>query len=662
MTRSPLEWRLTNGAFGAWNGLAEDDFRPRLKRSPSQWASEVRIMPVGGPISGSQTVRWENQFMSHAVEQMDSADDPNVRMVVIWEGVRDGKTASCLNVMGRTVTDDPGGIFSVHPTDDDVAKFSNDDVEPMIELCLSEYFVEKKSRDSGRTINYKKFKGGSIRIVNAGSITKFRGSTVKVLCIHEADGYASKESIYKAINRTQGLSDAIIFIESTGTIAPTVKDDGTLIYNSVIHEFYDQGDQRKWFCKCPTCRAMQWLKYAQIQARDGDKRRAAYYCEHCDEGYGEAGWRRMAASGIWYPTAGLSLDDQKEIEKSYRDAQPKQPEVRSYWRNGFNSLLPKGKGYATKLHQFLAEGEAAKSSVESLKTWTNEIAAELWNPAAEGEPPPEWKPVFDRREDYATERGKIIVPKGALVITVGVDVHKNRLEVDWGAYGRREEYWGLLHNVLPGEVQDDEVWKELEKELRREFQHELGAKIGLSLGLVDAGKWPEWIYRFLHLLRAKGSPVAGKIRACRGSAQFPHPLIDQRYKSIAKQLKGHWIGGDEAKDLIYSRLRLEPEEDGSLPDGWRHYPKSYDQVHFEQLTSERVTIEYIRGEEVRRYKNEDKSRNEALDCEVYGLAAFRLRRWNFDAIEAELTQRAEPEAQPKKIVKKRNDSGYWNWR
>src|SRR4051812_4805143 len=87
------------------------DYAPRVKRKPSVWAPEVRIMPIGGPISGNHTVPYDHRYMPHCVEQMDAADDPSVRMVVIWAGVRDGKTAGCLNIIGRTVTDDPGGIF-----------------------------------------------------------------------------------------------------------------------------------------------------------------------------------------------------------------------------------------------------------------------------------------------------------------------------------------------------------------------------------------------------------------------------------------------------------------------------------------------------------------------------------------------------------------------
>ena len=84
-----------------------------------------------------------------------------------------------------------------------------------------------------------------------------------------------------------------------------------------------------------------------------------------------------------------------------------------------------------------------------------------------------------------------------------------------------------------------------------------------------------------------------------------------------------------------------PADDGALPDGWRHFPQSYSEEFFKQLTAEKVRIEYIRGQEVRRYRNEERVRNEALDLSVYNLGAFRLRQWNFDAIAEDLEAQAK---------------------
>ena len=74
---------------------------------------------------------------------------------------------------------------------------------------------------------------------------------------------------------------------------------------------------------------------------------------------------------------------------------------------------------------------------------------------------------------------------------------------------------------------------------------------------------------------------------------------------------------------------------------------------FQQLTVEKATVEYKKGEEQRRFKNAEKARNEALDCSVYEMAAFRLRQWNFDAIEAKIIE--EGQEKPKEAEKPKEE-------
>jgi phage terminase large subunit GpA-like protein len=602
------------------------------KRRPSIWASEERkIAPGQSPLSSGRIIKYDHAVMPHCVEPMDAADDPAINKIVLWWPIRDGKTIGvCCNIIGRTVTDDPGNIYSVHPIKDDVDRFSTGDIEPMIEVCLSDYFVEKRSRDPGRTITFKKFIGGWLRIVNAGSLTKFRGTSVKVLLLHELDAL-DPEAIFKAFGRTTGFSDAIIVMESTGTIAPTYDQDGKIIYHSNIHEAYDQGDKRKWFCPCRKCDVLQWLKYDQLWFPSGRMDKAVYLCERCEADHNEAQWRRMQADAKWFPTAGLTSAQGADILSNHHRARAVDRTVRSYWRNGFNSLLPTSKGYKTKLHQFVAEGEGAKTSVTRLMIWKQEIAAELWDPSTEGEAPPPWKPIFDRREDYG-----LIVPEGGLFLTAFIDCQLNRLEVGWRAWGYNEESWGMDHVVLDGHVRDQEVWMALRQELSRRWEHALGCQIKLGMSFVDGGHYAEDVYRFMQGLARNPVPgVTGRCRASKGVGQHGYPVIDRKWRTVAKALKGYHIGTWEAKDRIYERLRMEPEEN-DMREGRMHFNQWFDEEYFKGLTVETVTITYERGQEVRKYVNPQQQRNEPLDIEVGNLAAVRLHPKNFDALKAEL--------------------------
>ena len=72
-----------------------------------------------------------------------------------------------------------------------VTDLSGDVIDPMIAATpeIRSLVVEKKSRDSGNTLDYKRFPGGSLYVVNAGSRSKSRGMAAKVVLLHEVDAY-----------------------------------------------------------------------------------------------------------------------------------------------------------------------------------------------------------------------------------------------------------------------------------------------------------------------------------------------------------------------------------------------------------------------------------------------------------------------------------------
>lgn len=236
---------------------------------------------------------------------------------------------------------------------------------------------------------------------------------------------------------------------------------------------------------------------------------------------------------------------------------------------------------------------------------------------------------------------------GGLILTAFVDVQLNRLEVTWRAHGRRSESWGMDHVILDGAVRHKEVWQKLRVELQRKFQHASGSEMRLSMGLIDGGHYAEDVYVFFRDLGQNPiEGVSGKLKASKGIGRHGHPIIDKVWRTVAKNLKGYHIGTWEAKDRIYERLRMDmPTEEElnqgapSVPEGWMHFNKRFEEEYFRQLTVEQVVIKWSKGEEIRSYINPNKQRNEGLDLEVGCLAAFSLRRWNFDLIEAELLER-----------------------
>jgi phage terminase large subunit GpA-like protein len=679
---SALTAQLTQQAHAYFLEDWETDFAPRVVRPVSRWARECRIVTAGtSPLAPVHDIPYAQteHYSPHLAEIMDSIDDPTVRILVYWGARRDGKTDLSKNVIGRTITDCPANIYDIHPTADNAALYSTTDLDPFLDTCCKGYVVEKKSRDTGRTIEFKKFKGGFLRVFSAESIAKFHGTSVDKVLIHEADKVAA-EAIEKAMGRTTGFPNATIYIESTGTLAAEIDaKTGKKIYRSNIEAAYDQGDQRNWFCQCRKCGMLQRLWFDQIQYPKNHIEKAYYICERCNAEHSPAQWRDMAAGGRWYPIAGLDKDQLRDIEHTHHLARAIDPTVRSYWRNCYASLLPHHSAFSSKLHEFVAIGMKAQAGkLEAKKIWIQEDKAELWSPEEEGEIPPAWKPIYDAREDYG-----LVIPQGGLYLTAFVDCQLNRLEAGWRAWGRGEESWGMDHVPLAGNVRSREVWQALALELTRPWKHKSGNEIRLGMAFIDGGKWPDEVYNFFVMVAAYFAPqhprhldakeffkgidgariqqLAGHVRASKGFGQHGHAIVNRKMMTVGKVLKGHHIGTWEAKDRIYERLRhttsdtpkIDPAGNGSPPatdivagskiagSSRIHFNLRYTEEYFQQLTAEQVTIVYDKGLEIRKYENPKRVRNEALDIEVGNLAAYHLHPHNLDQLEEQLAFKQE---------------------
>ncbi|MET0163659.1 MAG: terminase gpA endonuclease subunit [Vicinamibacterales bacterium] len=76
------------------------------------------------------------------------------------------------------------------------------------------------------------------------------------------------------------------------------------------------------------------------------------------------------------------------------------------------------------------------------------------------------------------------------------------------------------------------------------------------------------------------------------------------------------IGVDSAKELIYARLRIDKPG-----PAYMHFPDTYHEDYFDQLSAERVVTKYHHGH-ARRIWVKMRPRNEALDCRVLNVAAL----------------------------------------
>jgi len=281
--------------------------------------------------------------------------------------------------------------------------------------------------------------------------------------------------------------------------------------------------------------------------------------------------------------------------------------------------------------RFLSAHEAQEQgNNEPMKTFINTSLGETWEEKGESVAA---DPLMARRENYEADA----LPWRVLHLTAGVDVQDDRVEVEvigWRAEKRNqpEESWGVEVIVLNGNPARPEIWNDLDEILRREWVTEDGRRLRLGAVAIDSGgHFTNEVYKFC------ASKIGRKIYAVKGMSGT-RPIWPPRAGG-SKKYKGNkvWIVGvDTAKDAIYSRLRIVEEG-----PGYCHFPMSYGQDFFKQLTSEKIQTRFSKGHPIREWHKPAGMRNEALDRRAYALAALYSR-----AIPWEILVRSAPSEPP----------------
>ena len=361
-----------------------------------------------------------------------------VRRVVFMKAAQVGATEAGNNWIGFCMHRAPGPFLAVQPTVDLAKRLSQQRIDPLIEESpdLREVVMPSRSRDSGNTILAKRFPGGQLILTGANSAVGLRSMPARWVFLDEVDAYPGDidgegDPIALAEARTNSFGHrSKIFMAST----PTIKG------LSRIEREWELSDQQRYHVPCPHCGALQWLKFERLRwelgtARDGRlhlralrgaDRRAA---QDRDDGRGE-----RAPPGM--PTAAPDVLAEAPRRGHRRGSTSRGSTRRSGGSPGRTSP---------------ATGRRAQGNDAALKTMKKTVFGETWQERGEA---PDWQRLYERREDGALGA----VPEGALVLTAGADVQRDRIEIDVWGWGRGLRSWLVDHIVLEGDVARPEVW------------------------------------------------------------------------------------------------------------------------------------------------------------------------------------------------------------
>ena len=312
----------------------------------SEWADQNRVLSSETSASPGKWVTYSFQK-----EMMDAFSDPLVEQVVIMSGSQLGKTEILLNVLGYHIDLDPSPIMIIQPTLTMAGTFSKNRITPMIRDSkkLSNKVKDPRSRDSGNTVYSKSFTGGSLDLIGSNSPSSASSRPVRILLCDEVDRYSTATTEGDIIGlgkrRTSNFFNRKIGMVST----PTIKG------NSRIQQFYEQGDQRRFYVRCPDCNDETLLEWKDVhfQKDNGILKDANIVCKGCGSAWDDSKRVHAISNGYWKPNAEFNG-------------------TRSFWISGLYSMWNSTYEQANYFHQ-------AKDLPETLRVFVNTVLAETWD-------------------------------------------------------------------------------------------------------------------------------------------------------------------------------------------------------------------------------------------------------------------------------------------
>ncbi len=551
--------------------------RPEPPIAVSDWADSHRMLPH----TAAEPGRWRTARTPYLREIMDTLSTGSAyERVVMMKGAQTGGTEAGLNWLGYIIHNAPGLVMLVQPSLDMVRRNTVTRIDPLIAAspALQELVSAPRSRDAGNSLFRKSFPGGQLVMTGANSAIGLRSTPVRYLFLDEVDGYPGDadgegDPVALAIQRTATFRGRRkILMVST----PTLKG------YSRIEAAFLESDQRLYHVPCLHCGDMAPITWARIRWPEGRRQDAFLICEACGGVHHEHDKPQLLEAGDWRPTA----------DSDGRTAGFHLSALYSPWETWAEIAIEHGK---------------VRKDPPRLQVWVNTKLGESWEDQA-GETVPA-DPLMARREVWGAG-----MPDGAAVLTAGVDVQGDRIEVQIVGWGRDEEAWVIDYRVLWGDPSGPRVWSDLDAVLHTTMLHPAGGELPVRAVAIDTGgHHTKMAYEFCR------TRLARRIWAIKGRGGPGIPVWPRRPTRTNKgKIPLFLVGVDAVKDAVYARLKLTEPGPGMI-----HFPRQLDAEYFRQLTAERVITRFDRGRPIRSWQpKRDGERNEALDTFVYAQAAL----------------------------------------
>ena len=595
--------------------------KPVEKITVSQWSQKHLQLPQ----TSSEPGLWRRNRAPYQAGLMDAICEPQIQKVTIMTSAQTGKSTVCNAIIARYIDIDPCPIMFTQPTIHLAQRFSKEKLSPMIAdiKVLSDKIIQAE-RNAASTILMKLFKGGLLCLSGANSPASLASMSIRLLLCDEIDKYppsagSEGDPVELAIQRTATFWNKKIILVST----PSIK--GT----SRIEASYEKSDKRLYFVPCPHCGHKQHLVWEQIEypGKGSDNFRPEdgiyYICDTCNTPIPESYKHQMVLNGEWSAT--------------------RKAENPNHAGFHCNRLISPWSSWIDIAYDY----ESSKNDPLQLQVFVNSSLG-LPYERSEGESL-EWEKLYLRSVDSNYERGQ--VPMNALLLSAGVDVQGDRLEVSIWGWGRNQQSWLIDHQVILGAPLYNDVWEQLNHILLKDYQHESGKPIRIKTTCVDTGYLTHDVYmqvrkrRSLNVFGVKGQAGQGKMFISRPR----YMEINYRGKTIKNGIKLYVLAVDLGKETLFNRSKIE------IPgEKYINFPRGIDSNYFQGFCSEVLVKKHRSGQYYYAWeKIPGVYNNEPLDTALYSMAAAHLAgvtRINWSSLEQEFLLKESDEEMTDKIV------------
>jgi phage terminase large subunit GpA-like protein len=592
------------GRYNAGTELREAFFEglhPDPDLTFTEWAEKYFHLPPGSDLKG--LIKFDlTPYIPPVLDALSWAS--HYRTIVFIAGTQVGKSIILDIVIQATIDMFPVPVLVVFGSDDMAVNHVKIRIEPGLEnnprlIGKVKDSIDKKGKS---TRKLKVFDGGTVKFAGGVSGKSFRDYSAAIAMVDDLDalprdvggtakktGEGSPTKLIK--NRTDARGGRYkIFFSGTTTDKET----------SLIWSEFERTDKNFLEIDCPECGESQPLDFFQIKF-DYNKdyeltSEPEFECRACQQRINESEKLELMQKGRFKPTAKAIADDVIgfHLGSQYSNLGFTWSDMAQEWLDAVKekkrgNILPMVHFYNTRLGLPWDDDPA-------------EVIDHHW--------------LLKYRCDYT------VTPKEAVIITAGIDVQGNRMEITVVGNTEDEKRYLLEHKIIGGDPwipygNANSPWNELEKYITEtRFDNEYKGNQPILASCLDIGYCSLNASPFLSAMHEKGVEIYGVIGQGGSAKNFISPENANKYG-----VKFRPLNVDVGKFLTHNQLKMTSTDDRMI--FFNHHP-TFTENFFRQMTIESIKEKIVNGVKVKYWHVPEHKSNEVTDTVNYALAAIRI--------------------------------------